>query len=381
MNINFKQPKYMLPLLALPFLCLFFYVWHSSYSKPEKAAKPEAGLNGNVGNVSANVRKKELADKLDAYRNTYKGADGYSAVNVIPRETSGNAGFPDQYTGREKQALDSIDRALKAKYNRPAVPARDRAMAGVLNTMPRRQHTETVSAAPKEKDPMDVFKQQMAYLDSVNKMNDPAYKAEKQKKLAAERAAQQKATEKILAVTRAGGTDNDFNTVKPESNDHFITAVIDENSTGYAGSRLRLKLLEDIHAGGNLVKKGTCLFAQITGFSEQRVKLSITSILAEGKILPVKLEIYDLDGLPGLYVPSSAFREFTRDLGSNSVQGVAIDGNSTGSQFLMSSVDKMFQSTSTAIAGLIRKNKAKLKYNSYIYLIDPEALQHAQKTY
>ena len=32
-------------------------------------------------------------------------------------------------------------------------------------------------------------------------------------------------------------------------------------------------------------------------------------------------------------------------------------------------------------AGLIRKNKAKIKYNSYLYLIDDEALQNAQSKY
>jgi conjugative transposon TraM protein len=381
MKINFKQPKYMLPALLLPFLCLFFYVWHSSYTKRGKEAKPEAGLNGSVGNVSSNVRKKELADKLDAYRNTYKEADGYTAVNAIPRETSANTGFKDSYTGKEKQTLDSIDRAMKAKYNRPAVPARERDMAAVLNAIPRRQQPESASAPPKDRDPMEVFKQQMAYMDSVSKMSDPAYKAEKQKKLAAEKVAQQKAAEKILAVTKITEADSGFNTVRPEGNSHFIMAVIDENVTGYAGSRLRLKLLEDIRAGGNLIPKGAYLFAQISGFTEQRVKLTITTILSEGKILPVKLELYDLDGLPGLYVPSSAFREFTKDLGSNSVQGVTIDGNSTGSQFIMSSVDKMFQSTSTAIAGLIRKNKAKMKYNSYVYLIDPDALQRMQQSF
>jgi hypothetical protein len=60
------------------------------------------------------------------------------------------------------------------------------------------------------------------------------------------------------------------------------------------------------------------------------------------------------------------------------VQGVTIDGSSGGSQFIMSSVDKIFQSTSSAIADLIRKNKAKMKYNSYIYLIDSDELQNSQ---
>jgi conjugative transposon TraM protein len=378
MNINFKQPKYVLPLLALPFLCLFFYVWHSGFSKPKQEIKQEAGLNGTVGNVSSDVRKKELADKLDAYRNTYKEADGYSAVNVIPKETSANTSFKDSYTDKEKNTLDSIDRAMKAKFSTAQPAAHDRALASVLNRMPKQQRLPEQVTVPKEKDPMDVFKMQMAYMDSVSRSNDPEYKAEKQKKFAADQAALKKASVKKLTVTRADDEGDGFNTVKPAGNEHFITAVVDENITGYAGSRLRLKLLEDIRAGGNTITKGTYLFAQISGFSEQRVTLSISTILSEGKILPVRLDVYDLDGMPGLYVPSSAFREFTKDLGSSSVQGVTIDGNSGGSQFIMSSVDKLFQSTSSAIAGLIRKNKAKMKYNSYIYLIDTDALQNSR---
>jgi len=168
----------------------------------------------------------------------------------------------------------------------------------------------------------------------------------------------------------------------PGKKEEFITAIIDENVTGYAGSRIRLRLLEDIRVGNTAVKKGTYLFALITGFGDQRVSLTVESIFLEGKILPVKLELYDTDGLPGLYVPESAFREFTKDLGGNSMQGVNLQGNSANaSQFLMSSFDKVFQSTSAAIANLIRKNKAKIKYNSYIYLIDPQALQNEQKNY
>jgi conjugative transposon TraM protein len=228
---------------------------------------------------------------------------------------------------------------------------------------------------------MEVFKAQMAIMDSINKANDPAFKDELKKKQAADKLAAIKQNQVKLPVEKANSVSGDFNTVLPEKDPAFISAVIDENVTGFAGSRLRLKLLEDIKAGNNLIKKGTYLFALVSGFTEQRVTLAVTSILYDGKILPVKLDIYDMDGLPGLYVPSSAFRDFTKDLGSNSVQGVTIDGSSGNSQFIMSSLDKVFQSTSSAIADLIRKNKAKLKYNSYLYLIDNDALQNAQKSY
>ncbi|WP_432328082.1 hypothetical protein ACRQ5D_34095 [Mucilaginibacter sp. P25] len=60
MKIDFKQPKYVLPAIVLPFLVLFFYAWQSGFSKKEPATKPSTDLNANVGDVSSYVRKKIL---------------------------------------------------------------------------------------------------------------------------------------------------------------------------------------------------------------------------------------------------------------------------------------------------------------------------------
>jgi conjugative transposon TraM protein len=378
MKIDFKQPKYVLPAIALPFLILFCYVWQSGFSKKEPEAKPVAELNANVGSVSSDVRKKDLSDKLDAYRNTYKDADGLTAVNIIPKETSSNEAFRNDDL-KQKQSLDSIQKAVARKFPSAALqerPGQD--MAATLNSMASKHISSAKRPVRQPPDPMDVFKQQMSYIDSVGKMNDPEYRAQKRKQQSADSIAKLKSSIARLTVTKMATDDATFNTIKPETENNFISAMIDENITGYAGSRLRLKLLEDIRVGGIPVKKGTQLFAQVSGFSEQRVVLTVSSLVTNGKILPVKLEVYDLDGLPGLYVPASAFRDFTKDLGGTSVQGVTLDGTS-GSQFIMSSVSKVFQSTSSAIAELLRKNKAKLKYNSYLYLIDPEQLQAGQK--
>lgn len=156
----------------------------------------------------------------------------------------------------------------------------------------------------------------------------------------------------------------------------MITAIIDEDVMGYSGSRIRLRLLEEIYAGESLLAKGTYLYARISGFSEQRVQLEISSVLFGGKILPIKLLVYDTDGLPGLYVPASAFREFSKGLGSSPVQGFNTMGSSQNqNEFVMSTVDKLFQSTSSAIANMVRKNRAKLKYNNQVFLVDPRDLQ------
>jgi len=393
MRINFKQPKYILPLILLPFLCLFFFVFHSGAAKKQGKAKPVAGLNGTVGEVAPDIQKKQLEDKLDAYRNTYKESDGMTPVTVLPTEKSSDPSYDNHYNDKQKRMLDSINLAMKNRFsNNQTSPSKsgriysqqDQAVAQALQGLSNRQRNQqTGGNAPGQpaKDPMELFKQQMAYIDSVNKANDPAVKAERQKKEARAKAEAEHKDEPALAVSKAAGTAGSFNTVMPQKPDDFIKVVIDENVTGYAGSRIRLRLLDDIDVGRYLVPKDTYLYALISGFSGQRVTLSVKSILFNGRLLPVKLEIYDLDGLEGLYVPESAFRDFTKDLGNNTIQGVTIDNGGTGSmaqQFAMSTVDKMFESTSSAIANIIRKNKAKIKYNSYLYLIDNQTLEKEQ---
>lgn len=412
MKINFKQPKYVIPAIIFPFLCLFFSVYRSSAPGEKDELRPqETGMQGNIGGVSSEMQKRELDNKLDAYREQYKQADGYTAVNPLGEENSGTTAYGSRYTEREKYMLDSIEAIMKLKHSGNAyepinrneslpytnghsmqnqsisrLSKDDQALAKALSNLSNGGSgtsipPETIARTPaREKDPLEVFKAQMAYMDSVNKSNDPEFKEELLRQKNMNKADELRKSQTKLSVQKSDVSQSVFNTIMPNKKESFIMAIIDEDVTGYAGSRIRIRLLDDIKVGTTLVTKGNYLYAKINGFSDQRVTLSVQSILFGNKILPVKLDLYDMDGLSGLYVPESAFREFTKDLGGNSMQGVNLQG-SAQNQFIMSTVDKVFQSTSSAIASLIRKNKAKIKYSSFIYLIDSEELQNSQKNY
>ena len=166
-----------------------------------------------------------------------------------------------------------------------------------------------------------------------------------------------------------------YNSIHKEEQNYFIKAVIDEDNKGYLGSRIRLRLLEDIFVGKKKIKKGEIIYGQISGFQMQRVNLSVISVLANGEILPINLSVYDVDGMKGLYVPQSVFRDMVKELGSQSVQGTQMDMGAAG--FFTSIGSRLFTSTSKSIANLIKINKAKLKYNSYIYLINEKELKES----
>lgn len=396
MKIDFKQPRYVLPLIALPFLCLFFYIYQSAFGKEKLVKKEQEHLQENIADVSDEVKEKSLADKMDAFRQQYRDGDGYTAVNSLDEERKPDPAIPDLYDSKEKRTLDSLERAIKSHpvaagsrnnysagiSNHYSGSGDDNALAEALNKVRSRQSNPSTYQQEKTEDPMAIFRKQMALIDSMGKANDPEYRQEQASLKHSELKEKEARERKALPVTKSLAPAPVFNTIKATEQENFVSAIIDQDVTAYSGSRLRIRLLEDIVAGRFVVKKGTFLFAQVSSFSAQRVNLSISSILLSNEILPVNLEIYDNDGLPGLYVPASAFREFSRELGGSSVQGVNLQQQAeNNNQLVMGLLQKMFQSTSSAVAKMIRQNKARLKYNTLVYLIDPAALRNKQKNY
>lgn len=393
----------MVPLILLPFLCLFFYAWKSSFGKEVPVRQKGNTLQDNVADVSQDVKNKGLEDKLDAYRKQYKDADGYTAVGEIGEEQTGRQNVPDLYNLTEKRMLDSIEREMKRKYGSAISEPRkthysftdpnprprqvrnydpDRDLATALSKLKQQHSVPIQPTGSGQTDPMKIFREQMSLIDSMGKANDPDYRSEQAREKAMALAEKEMKNQKKLSVSKTSASASLFNTISPVTEGSFIRAIVDQNITGYAGSRLRIRLLDDMSAGRFLVKKGTYLYAQVTGFTGQRVNLSISSVFQENHILPIRLDIYDNDGMPGLYVPASAFREFSKSLGSDASQGTTIQQQAeNNNQLVMSMLQKMFQSTTTAISKLVRSNKAKLKYNTEVYLVDPEELKNTQSKY
>ena len=386
MKLDLKRPRYIIPLIVLPFILIFFYAYQSAFSKDKVTDDNQAQLQEQMSDVSPEVKNKALTDKLNAYRELYRRGDGYTAVNQLQEEKVDGFRFDEMYNDKEKRKLDSIRDKLKQESLTTQAKAKtlqgNEDLDHVLSSLvPRPQPAPRKEPARADEDPMLLFRRQMEFADSLAKANDPEEKAAREEQARMEKVKKAEADMPLLKVKKAEVAESVFNTVKDNQQESFIQAIVDENITGYVDSRLRIRLMDDLLVGSNLVRKGTYLYAKISGFSGQRVLLSITSIMQEGKILPVKLDLYDNDGLQGLYVPSSAFREFSREVGANSSQGISIQQGENQNQLMMGVIQRMFQSTTTAVSRYIRKNRAKIKYNTLVYLIDPQTLRDNQKQY
>ena len=95
------------------------------------------------------------------------------------------------------------------------------------------------------------------------------------------------------------------------------------------------------------------------------MKGSVKSILVDDELVKVSLSLYDTDGLEGLYVPGSAFRETAQDVASNAMNSTMSINNGTSgntfSQWGMQAIQNAYQRTSNALSKAVKKNKAKLK--------------------
>jgi conjugative transposon TraM protein len=398
MKIDFKKPKYLMPLLLLPFMFLLNY-GILSFSEEEDLDKDEGKteIQVDIGTVSEQVRTSKIDDKLDAFRSRYKRADGHTAIENLKLDVDDSDLGESSYNLTDRRMLDSIDNALRnslssqalsqeqPSYSSPGfsgtdhpavyIPEEDKALDKAIGQLQGGTQTKEDDKA-KYEDPMELFRAQMALIDSISKANDPNL--------------QEAVTENIeipiqipqptkLKVKKTTSPSSHFNTVSRTEESTLIKAIVDEEiKKGTLGNRVRIRLLEDIQIGKATLEQGSYLYALISGYESQRVKLSITTVKTQDKILPVQLHIYDNDGMEGLYVPASSFREFSKELGANSAGGVNIrmnQGSSSMDQFYMSTLQKLVTSTSQAMSKAIRQNKANLKYGTFIYLVDPDDLR------
>jgi conjugative transposon TraM protein len=191
---------------------------------------------------------------------------------------------------------------------------------------------------------------------------------------------QQQKKDTIAVVAKADDTHAEsFNTIADDEklDDPLIKAMIDKTTKAHEGTRLRFKLLDDVVVMGVKLKKGTYLYGTVTGFGQQRVMADITSILVKDKFLKIHLSVYDLDGMQGFYVPESAFRDMMKNAGSAAMQSnINFDSNGgsgiSAQALALQALQNAYQSTSSAISQAIKKNKAKIKYNTIVYLINEQ---------
>lgn len=383
-KINWKQPKYMIPLIIyFPLLFVGYFVIDLFHT--EKAEIPDGLATTEYLNPDlpdAKMKGDGIGNKYESMLKSYGKIDDYSALGNIERnEEDTHEEYESKYTDEEREQLEAQEAAKLAEMQRQlqesAQKGQEIAQGGSSS-----EEDRIARSKQREQEAMDELNRAIAQarLQAQQSMmpaaTDTADAGQREGKVeASDKKTDDDEPQEVVKKVKV--TSDYFNTLCDNDKEtSLIKAIIDENIKAVDGSRVRLRLLDDIEINDVVVPKGSYLYATMSGFGSQRVKGNVQSIMVDDDIVKVSLALYDTDGLEGLYVPSSQFRETTKDVGSGALSNTSsltnsstTSGNSLatwGAQTITNAVQK----TSNAISKAIKKNNAKLKYGTFVYLIN-----------
>ena len=375
-KINWKQPKYMLPLIIyFPLLFVGYFVIDLFHT--EKAEIPDNSLTTteylNPVLPDAKMKGDGIGNKYESMVKSYGKIDDFTAMENIDRNNEEEKeSYDSKYTDEERQLLESQEAAKLAEIERQLQASAQKGQEiGQGNGMS--EADRLARSQQREQEAMEELNRALAQarlqgqqvVDNAsandadeNSNNQPSGKAEVNitvNERAVKGVSDDDEAQEVVKKVKV--TSDYFNTLTendPEPN--LIKAIIDENVKAVDGSRVRLRLLDDIEIND--------------------VKGNVKSILINDNIIKVNLSLYDTDGLEGLYVPSSNFRETTKEVASgamNNSSALTSSSTTTGNSLIQwgnQAITNAVQKTSNAISKSIKKNSAKLKYGTFVYLVN-----------
>ena len=393
---NYRKPAYALPaILYIPMLFVGYFV--CNFFNIEKAnvndGKLETVEHFNDKIPDPHIKGDGLGNKYESMLESYGKIKDASAVENVQKQEEQKEQYESKYSDAELAALEEqskeaekaveqirkMQESMKETQNRTAGLSTDRSngntpeenatLAELQNALAQaRGQIEGIGEDGNPTEKPELSKTDLQTKGSVSVEEKP--KKEKVVKEIEEDAT----PEEVVVKTKE--TSDYFNTIgtnEPERK--LIKAIIDEDIKAVDGSRVRLRILEDIEVGQTTIPKGSYLYATMSGFSSQRVKGTVKSIFINDELIKINLSIYDTDGLEGLYVPESDFRSTAKDIGSQTMNtppnfntGTTVE--SAFVQWGMNAVQQGIQKTTQAISKNIKKNKVKLKYGTFVYLIN-----------
>lgn len=118
-----------------------------------------------------------------------------------------------------------------------------------------------------------------------------------------------------------------YSTASFDANDdssfsNAIEAIVPETQTIVAGSTIKLALSNAAVIQDITIPAGSLIYGA-TSLVNERLKIEITSIRFQNSILPVSLNVYDLDGQEGIYVPGSINRTVAKESANNALRGMS----------------------------------------------------------
>ena len=329
-KINFKQPKYILPLVLFLPLVFLGYTLSQLFGGNEEG-KEEGVVTDNINMTLPDAASQGVGSKMDEMSKRFSEDGAYTAIGALGDEResldSTQSGYGedelnriDEENARREQRqkeLDDLERSL-AESRRHI-----NAYAGGYPSYTSASSGGVSSTAPSRQEELDGYARELEYIQNRSRArqkmmeevlsggsmsassddgseSEVSSKKEKSGDGSSSDIKKEVAVEKTEMVTKVPVSNADkFNTIdhQREADEPLIKAMIDKTTKAQEGTRLRFKLLDDVVIRNTVLKKGSYLYGTVTGFGQQRVMASVTSVLLGDKFVKVNLSVFDNDGM------------------------------------------------------------------------------------
>jgi conjugative transposon TraM protein len=345
-----------LPFLVIPFLTMAFWAMGGGKTDLSPTQKQSAGLNLQLPNAQLKDDKDE--NKLSYYeqaeKDSLKWKEGMendpffsSALNdSIPTNPFSYHPYPLQ-TGDYKdpneqkvyKKLEELNRHLQNPDSYKRFNQNQNSQTSFENTsfepgdVNRLEEMMNRAKSPNTKDPE--VDQLNSIMDRILDIQHP----ERVKQRLSENLSVNK--EQVFPVRRDNSsysislldtskTDdqpNAFYGTEATSHDpeqNSIEAVIHETQSLVDGSIVKIRLLDDITINGTTIPRGNFVFGKAS-LEGERLHVDISSIRKDNSLFPVKLTVYDLDGMEGVHIPGAITRDVAKQAADNSLQNIEMN--------------------------------------------------------
>lgn len=399
-QINFRQPKYMIPaIIYFPLLFTAYFLFdmfNTQIAEGDNGLETTEYLNSNL--PQTHIKGDGIGNRYENMRRSFGKIQDLSAVDNIDRnEETRYESFQSQYSEEERRLLEEdaarrseeLDRLREMQEAISGGAEKGSGMIGAGESAPLSEEERLLRAQNRQDAAMEELSRVLSEARlggrrAVDQVRDTVRQAaasvaapdepvREDTRVVRSIDEEEKASDVVKIIRESSSY---FNTIaENETPPSLIKAIIDEEITAIDGSRVRLRLLDDVQVSDVVIRKGSYVYAIMSGFGSQRVKGAVNSILVSDNLIKVNLSIYDTDGLEGLYVPQSRFRETAKNIGAGAMSG-SMNLNSSGSSgdmvksWGLNALNNAVQKTTNAVSSAIRQNKVRLKYGTQVYLVN-----------
>jgi conjugative transposon TraM protein len=374
-------------LMLIPFtiggiLLVVFVLYRVMPTNPMEAGKdtvsesqfnrdlPEPQLR-ETGKNKLQLYMEAEQDSLRAVRVGDSNTNSLS-VNPLPSENlevedlrSGNAGKLRQ---QEARASDQINRIMKElqtpqeKSNLPYLPNKEFSpdVSGNLSRIETLMKELNNSAA----EPDSAMLQLSSMLDKIIQIQNP------KKVTAVEAEEDSTVVAGIPSLIAATQTEPGFYGLQDETKTiasvkTAVKAVIHNDQTVYNGSTVQLRLLDQVFLEQQAIPAGSLLWGRVT-IANDRAGITLSKLVHGGVIYPIKLTVYDTDGMAGIHVKGALTEAMVRDGMGAGIQSLSLP--SLDPSIAAQATSAGIQSLRGLLGRKVRQVKVTLKAGHLVYL-------------